>query len=235
MCATLVPMISPWLPCRPVRYIPYQVSFVKLSDKQKHSEINLQGRSVVAKMLSAVLTVLSSWEWYWGLKAVNCILVICPALLVFIPMDHAAVSAKKYIMQMVAVQQDILPQMMMMQRYKAAMTLLELVATHLRRMTNPKLPITLQNLPALPFSPLLRMIPSWWLCLQHPLLQLALHFVIPVWRFDNVYLELCSYISLILLPSLSLFLFYNFYLLWLLVTPSFYIVINTLHTTEQKS
>jgi hypothetical protein len=56
---------------------------------------------------------------------------------------HAAAYAKKYIMQMEAVQHNILAQMMMKQRYKATMILLGLVAIHLKMMTNLNLLIAL--------------------------------------------------------------------------------------------
>jgi hypothetical protein len=57
---------------------------------------------------------------------------------------HAAACAKKYTMQMEAVQRDILARMMMKQKYKATMILLGLVAIHLKMMTNLKLLIALR-------------------------------------------------------------------------------------------
>ena len=206
VCDVLMLMISLSMPCRLVRSLHYLVSFEKLRGRPMLSEISLP-------RLSVVLSMLNSWRWYWGHEAIKLLTAVHLALVFLLMLDinpvvagaHAAAYAKKYTMQMEAVWHDILAQMMMKQRYKATMILLGLITIHLKMMTNLNLLITLrcpQNLPVLPFlHPLLRMIPQlcppkWDAKLPHPFPQLALQFIIPVLRFDNVYLPfLCVHIS----------------------------------------
>ena len=107
-------MISLSVPCRLVRSSHYLVSFEKRRDRLKLSEINSLRLSIIAMTLSAEQIAQNSWGWYRVLKAIKLLTILPLVLDINIVVEaHVAVSARKFIILMEAVQHVILVQMMM--------------------------------------------------------------------------------------------------------------------------